>query len=227
MNTMIKVARYHLVMPGMFIGLPWATLAGVFAVDLVQGGGGNFRDGLAVIFLMFFVTGVQRVGRWLPFGLALGVTRRSYYAGTALLGISMSLVSGLALAGLQAIERATGGWGRSIAFFRVTYLLNGPWYATLLTSFVCLSALFAYGMWYGIVNRRWGMLGLLAFVAAQALVVLAVAFAYTRSGGGPLLLRPAGAHPATLTALELTGVIAALTVVCLAGGQATIRRVTV
>jgi hypothetical protein len=24
MNTMIKVARYHLVMPGMFLGLPWA-----------------------------------------------------------------------------------------------------------------------------------------------------------------------------------------------------------
>ena len=44
---------------------------------------------------------------------------------------------------------------------------------------------------------------------------------------GPLLLRPADGHPATLSALDLTGVIAALTVVCLAGGQATIRRVTV
>jgi hypothetical protein len=227
MNTMIKVARYHLVMPLMFIGLPWGTLAAVFAVDVAQGGGGAFRDGLVLVFVMFFVTGVQRVGGWLPFGLALGATRRAYYAGTALLGISMSLVSGLALAGLQAIERATGGWGMSITFFRVTYLLNGPWYATWLTSFVCLSALFVYGMWYGIVNRRWGMLGLLAFVVAQALVAFAVAFAYTRSGAGPLWLRPADGHPATLTALELTGVIAALTVVCLAGGQATIRRVAV
>jgi hypothetical protein len=220
------VARYQLVTPVMFLGLPWAVLAAVFAVDVARRGG-NFRSGLAVMFLLFFVTGVQRIGRWLPFGLALGATRRSFYAGTALLGVSMSLVSGLVLAGLQAIERATGGWGLSLTFFRVPYILNGPWYATWLTSFVGLSALFVYGMWYGIVNRRWGMLGLLAFIAVQVLVGLAVTFACSRAGVGPLRLRPAGAYPATLSALGLTGVIAALTVVCLAGGQATIRRVTV
>ena len=190
MNTMIKVARYHLVTPVMFFGLPWAVLAAVFAVDVARRGG-NFRGGLAVIFLLFFVTGVQRIGRWLSFALALGVTRRSFYAGTALLGVSMSLVSGLVIAGLQAIERATGGWGLSITFFRVPYVLNGPWYATWLTSFVGLSALFVYGMWYGILNRRWGMLGLLAFIAVQVLVALAVAFAYSRAGVGPLRLRPA------------------------------------
>ena len=61
----------------------------------------------------------------------------------------------------------------------------------------------------------------------QRLAGFAVAFAYTRSSGGPLLLRPADGHPATLSALELTGVIAALTVVFLVGGHATIRRVTV
>jgi hypothetical protein len=225
-NTMIKVARYQLVIPVMFLGLPWAVLAAVFAVDVARRGG-NFRGGLAVMFLLFFVTGVQRIGGWLPFGLALGVTRRSFYAGTALLGVSLSLVSGLVIAGLQAIERATGGWGLSITFFRVPYILNGPWYATWLTSFVGLSALFVYGMWYGIMNRRWGMLGLLAFVAVQVLVALAVTFACSRAGVGPLRLRPAGGYPATLSALELTGVIAALTVVCLAGGHATIRRVTV
>ena len=182
-------------------------------------GGDHYRDGLVIIFGMFFVTGLQRVGGWLPFGLALGVTRRSFYAGTALLGVSMSLVSALVIAGLQAIERATGGWGLSITFFRVPYLLNGPWYATWLTSFVGLSALFVYGMWYGIVNRRWGMLGLLAFVAVQVPAGIAVAFARTWSGVG-------GPHP-SLSALDLTGVIAALTVVILAGGHATIRRATV
>ncbi|MGP7996774.1 MAG: hypothetical protein ACLPKI_05510 [Streptosporangiaceae bacterium] len=127
----------------------------------------------------------------------------------------MSLLYGLVIAGLQAIERATGGWGLSITFFRVPHLLNGPWYATWLTSFVGLSALFVYGMWYGIVNRRWGMLGLIAFVAAQVLVVLA----YFWAGLG----RPV----TSVSALDLTGVIAALTVVFLAGGHATIRRVTV
>ena len=218
MNAMIKVARYHLVTPVMFLGLPWAALAVAFAADVARRGG-NFRGGLAVMFLLFFVTGVQRIGRWLPFGLALGATRRSFYAGTALLGVSMSLVSGLVIAGLQATERATGGWGLSITFFRVPYPLDGPWYATWLTSFVGLSALFVYGMWYGIVNRRWGMLGLLAFVAVQVPAGIAVAFARTWSGVG-------GPHP-SLSALDLTGVIAALTVVILIGGHATIRRATV
>jgi hypothetical protein len=223
---MIKVARYHLLTPVMLLGLPWACLAAVFAWNVVRGGD-HFRSGLVVLFGMFFVTGLQRVGRWLPFGLALGATRRSFYAGTALLGVSMSLVSGLVMAGLQAIERATGGWGLSITFFRVPYVLNGPWYATWLTSFVGLSALFVYGMWYGIVNRRWGTLGLIAFIAVQVLVAFAVKIAYSQADVGPLRLRPAGQYPATLSALGLTGVIAALTVVCLVGGHATIRRVTV
>ena len=218
MNTMIRVARYHLVRPVLFVAIPWATLAFAFAVNVARGGD-TFRDGLAVFFGMFFVTGLQRIGGWLPFGLALGATRRSFYAGTALLGVSMSLVSGLVIAGLQAIERVTGGWGLSITFFRVPYVLNGPWYATWLTSFVGLSALFVYGMWYGIVNRRWGMLGLLAFVAVQVPAGIAVAFARTWSGVG-------GPHP-SLSALDLTGVIAALTAVILAGGHAMIRRATV
>ena len=218
MNTMIKVARYHLVRPVLFVTLPLATLALIFAVNVARGGN-TFRDGLGGIFLMFFIVGVQRIGGWLPFGLALGATRRSFYAGTALLGVSMSLVYGLVIAGLQAIERATGGWGLSITFFRVPHLLDGPWYATWLTSFVGLSALFVYGMWYGIVNRRWGTLGVLAFIAVQVLVALAVTFAYSRAG--------AGGHLASLSALDLTGVAAALTVVFLAGGHATIRRVTV
>jgi hypothetical protein len=214
-NAMLKVARYQLVQqPALFVMIPLAILAFVFAVDAVRGDN-IYRGGLVVIFLFFFVMGVQRTGRWLPFGLALGATRRSFYAGTALLGMSMSFVYGLVIAGLQAIERATGGWGLSITFFRVPHFLNGPWYLTWLTSFVGLSALFVYGMWYGIVNRRWGMLGLLAFLAAQTLVVMA----YFGAG----LDRPL----TSLSALDLTGAVAVLTVVFLAGGHATIRRVTV
>jgi predicted lysophospholipase L1 biosynthesis ABC-type transport system permease subunit len=92
---------------------------------------------------------MQTIGRSLPFGLTLGASRRSFYSGTALLGMALALVSGLVLTALQAIERATDGWGLSMHFFRVPYLLNGPWYATWLTSAVGLFALFVYGMWHG------------------------------------------------------------------------------
>jgi hypothetical protein len=215
MNTTLKVARYHLTRPLLLLALPWATLALAFAVNAARGGD-TFRNGVAVIFIMFFIVGVQRIGRWLPFALALGSTRRCFYAGTALLGVSMSVASGLVIAGLQAIERVTAGWGLSITFFQVPDLLHGPWYATWLTASVGLSALFVYGMWYGIVYLRWGTLGVLAFIAVQ----VPAALAYSWSGG-------VGGRLAGVSALDLTGAIAALTLVFLAGGHPTIRRVPV
>jgi energy-coupling factor transporter ATP-binding protein EcfA2 len=134
-------------------------------------------------------------------------------------------VSGLVLTALQAIERATDGWGLSMHFFRVPYLLNGPWYATWLTSAVGLFALFVYGMWYGIVSLRWGMPGTLAFIAAQALAV--VAWSVVVSFEHWHVFASAVGSSAGLTALGLTGVVAALVVLLLAGGHATIRRATV
>ncbi len=238
MNTltaMIKVARFQLMRPVLLVAPPWAALVLTFAVDAARGGD-TFRADPGTIFLMFFIVGVQRIGGWLPFGLARGLTRRSFYAGTALLGVTISLVSGLVIAGLQAIERATGGWGLSITFFRVPYLLNGPWYVTWLTSFVGLSALFVYGLWYGIAYHRWGALGLLAFIAVQALVAIAVTYSWSGISGHHASLSAldfvyswsgVGGQLARVSALDLTGVVAALAVVFLVGGHATIRRATV
>jgi hypothetical protein len=227
MNTWVKVARFNLVRPVNYLVLPW-ILPLAFAVGAVTAGRGpghNATGYLLSFFIYFAVQGWQTISQSLPFGLTLGASRRSFYSGTALLGMALALVSGLVLTALQAIERATGGWGLSMRLFRVTYLLNGPWYATWLTSAMGLFALFVYGMWYGIVNHRWGMLGTWAFIAAQALAVAAgsvvvnVEHWHVRSA--------AGGSFAGLTALGLTGVIAALAVLMLAGGHATIRRATV
>ena len=59
----------------------------------------------------FFAAGLLSVFRSLPSGLALGIGRRSYHAGTALLAVARAAVCGLAPAVLQVIERATGGRG--------------------------------------------------------------------------------------------------------------------
>lgn len=85
------------------------------------------------------------------------MSRRAYYAGTALPAVALAAVYGLALAVLQAIEQATGGWGANLYFFRVSYILTGPWYLTWLTSFVPLTLMFVYGMWFGLVYRRWNL----------------------------------------------------------------------
>jgi hypothetical protein len=105
----------------------------------------------------------------------------------------------------------------------VPYLLAGPWYLSWLTSFVGLALMLAWGMWFGIVYRRWSVVGLLSFIAVQVLALTAV------------LLIIAGANAwhsvsrffTTLTIEGLTGLLALLTVVLLAGSYATVRRLTV
>ena len=230
MRTWRDVARYHLVVPWALLLIPWAILACSFIVNLVifsrvpvAGAPHNDTGGVASIYVFFFVIGVSIVGRSLPFGLALGVSRRSYYSGTALLGVAMAVADGLALTALQAIERATGGWGVRMHFFQVPYFLAGPWYLTWLTSFVALALLFVYGMWFGIVYRRWNLFGSVAFIAAQVTVVvvavLIVTWADAWSGLGHFFTG--------LTAAGLTGLLAVLAALLLAGGHATIRSITV
>lgn len=230
MSTWINVARYHLIQPPAISAvLPWAVLAFNFAVNLIifgtiLGGHSNgYAGALASIYLVVCVIGALIISRLLPFALTLGVTRRSFYTGTALLTLAEAAIFGLALTVLQAIERATRGWGVNMHFFRVPYLLSGPWYLTWLTSFVGLALMSVYGMWYGIVYRRWNLTGLLAFVAAQITVLLAAALIITWGHAWPAI----GRFFTTLTAAGLTGVLAALTAILLAGGYTTLRRVTV
>jgi hypothetical protein len=212
-STWVKVARFNLARPANYVVLP-CILPFAFAVGAVTAGrepGHNASGYLVSFFIFFTVQGMLTAGRSLPFALMLGASRRSFYLGTALHGLALAVASGLALAALQAIERATGGWGLSMRFLRVPYLLDGPWYATWLTCAVILFAMFVYGMWSPILQRRWGMYGTLVFLAAQALVVTAVSVVASAE------------HWHRLTALGLTGVIAALAVLLLAGGHATIR----
>jgi hypothetical protein len=230
MTTYINVVRYHLVQRLNYFVLPWAILAFVFGVDVVilaltPAGHSSHRyvGGLASVFVLAFVLGVQSVARSLPFGLALGISRRSYFLGTALLAVALAATVAVVVTVGQALERATGGWGLSMGFFRVPYILNGSWYLTLLTAFVALTLLFVYGMWYGLVYRRWGLIGMVGFLAAQVTVLVIGALAATWTHGW----HDVGHFFNALSAAGLTGLLAAFTAVLLAGGFTTMRHVTV
>src|ERR1039457_5610836 len=149
MTTWIKVARFHLADRLSYTALPWGVLSINLAIYLAIAAGANKGGSvqipsanLGAIYLFFFIAGVLSIGRSLPFAFALGVGRRSYYAGTALLAVSLAAADGLALAVLHVIEQATGGWGVHLHFFRVAYILAGPWYLSWLTSFVGLALMF-------------------------------------------------------------------------------------
>jgi hypothetical protein len=233
MRTSVNVARYHLIRPAIYLGMPWAIMAFSFAVNLVifrvfpgrsqlpvQNAAYHATGGVAAIYVFFFIMGVFGTGQSLPFGLALGVSRRSYYTGTALLAVTLAAADGLMLTLLQALERATGNWGNTMHFFQVPYILTGPWYLTWLTSFAGLVLLFGYGMWFGLVYRRWHIFGTLTFIAVQVTLVILVVI-------GAHYWPPLASHLPSVSAAGLTGLLAALAALLFAGGYATIRRVTV
>ena len=243
MTSYVSVARYHLVNRLNYLVLPVFWLAFAFVADLVvfalipaghhavttahgviqvPDTSGRYGGGLASVAAVFFALGVLSVAR-LPFALALGVSRRTYYAGTALLAAAIAAGYGLIISALQAAERASGGWGVGMHMFRVPYILSGPWYLTWLTAAVALALLFVYGMWFGIVYRRWHLTGLLAFTAAQVTVLLlaAVLITWSRAWTGT------GHFFTALSAPGLTGLFAALAAALLAGGYVTIRRATI
>lgn len=230
MNTWTGVARYQLMERSNFVIQPWLILALVLAINeaivaSIPGGHGqpHYVGALASIYIVLIVAGALGVARQLPFALALGVSRRSFYAGTALLSLAIAAVYGLALTVLQLIERGTGGWGINLHFFRVPYLFDGPWYLTWLTSSVGLALMLAWGMWFGIVYRRWNLTGLFAFIAAQAVAITAVLLIISFADAWA----SAASFFTTLTIEGLTGLLAVLAVALLAGGYTTMRRAAV
>lgn len=230
MNTLVNVARYHLVDRFQYTALPIGVTAFAFAVNLVifalapTPAAGNYTGALLTLYVFLLVLGVLSVSRSLPFGFALGLSRRTYYLGTMAFVCGLALAYGLLITALQAAERATGGWGSMrIHFFRVPWILDGPWYLTWFTAFVVLVLMFSYGMWYGLVYRRWNITGTVIFAAGQALVALAAVAGITRTHSWPAI-----AHFFSgLDAAAFTGILAAATAALALGGYTTIRRVTV
>ena len=230
MNTLIKVARYQLSNRFGFVFLPWAimVLDFVIAVAIVgslppSNGHPRYAGALSAIYIVLLVVAAASFSTQLPFALALGVSRRSFYAGTALLDVALATVYGLALTVLQLIERGTGGWGLNLRFFRVTYVMDGPWYLAWATSFVVLALMFVYGMWYGIIQRRWKLLGTSAFLAGQTVVIVAASLVATGADAWASI----GDFFTALSPAGLTGILAAVTLALLGAGLATIRRATV
>jgi len=205
MKTLVNVARYHLVDRITYVALPWGILALSFLINLAiaamapQQPGGMYTGGVVSLYVFLLICGVLSMTRELPFGLMLGVSRRGYYLGTTLLVLALGIVYGL------------------------PWIMDGPWYQTWATSFVLLLLFFGYGMWYGLVYRRWSVVGLVTFIVAQMLVVLAVVALVTLTHSWTAF----GHFFTTVQAPALTGVLAALTIALGLGGYTTMRRTTI
>ncbi|MGH7643227.1 MAG: ABC transporter permease [Candidatus Dormibacteria bacterium] len=242
MTTWIKVARFQLfgnvpirthgplyrALPLNLLTLPWGGVLLAFAIVMLLGPGKNdYVGSVVVIFLAIGACGLASVGRSLPFLLALGASRRSYFFGTTLLAGGLSAVYGLVLAALQVLERTTGGWGVGLHFFRVTYFLDGPWYLTWLTSLVVLTLFFAAGMWFRVAYHRWNFPGRWLFSVCQIVVLVIAARVAIQTHSWKGMDHFPFFYFTTISAAELTGVLAAFAALQLAGTYLTMRRVTV
>ncbi|SEO57620.1 hypothetical protein [Actinacidiphila rubida] len=229
-TPVLSVIRYLLLDRITYLVLPWGWAAFGFLIDVVvlrltPAGHTDHRwvGGLGAVFLVMLTVGIQSVARALPFALTLGVSRRSYFLGVVALALALAVCFGLVVALGQIAERATGGWGMDMAYFRVPYVLDGPWYQSWLTATTAFALLFVYGMWYGLVFRRAGLPGTTVFGAAQLAVLALAAVVATWVHGW----KDIGHLFTTLTATGLTACLAAVLAVMLAGGFATMRRLTI
>lgn len=176
MNRPLAVARIQLVAWPTAIGWPLGILAIAFAVNLLVFAAiaGEPADattgGQASIYVVFFVTYLQSVSQVFPFLSGLSVTRRAYFAGTALLVLAQSVLFALLLLLLLGVEIVSGGWGLGMDFFGIGYLRQENVVLQLAVYTVPFLAMGFLGMFLGVVFRRWGTNGMFAL----ALLVLAV-----------------------------------------------------
>jgi hypothetical protein len=229
MKTLVNVARLPrldwlntIVVPWGALTLSWLINLVIFASIPTPKGGGH-TGGLATLFAFMLVIGSVTIVRFLPFGLTVGLSRRLYYLGIMTYVAMTSALYAAILTALNLVESETGGWGVHLHFFRIPWLLDGPWYRTFLTTFVLLVATFMIGAMLGIVYQRFRLLGLTAFLALVAIVLTVIALVITWNHDW----HGFGHFVSSLTALGLTGWLALFVAVLGVGEYATIRRATV
>jgi hypothetical protein len=230
MTNTFKVARLHLVDRFGYTWLVWGVLAftflvnwALFAVIGPTESDGSYTGALLSIYIFMIVIGVQAAVRFLPFAFTLGVSRRTYYLGTIALIVGLNAANAVVLTLLWRLELATDGWGIQMHFFQVPWILWGPWYQVLVTNFVLLSLTFLMGMWFGLIYRRFALIGTLIFSGALTLVLVGAVLVISWRQWWPQV----GHVLANLDPLGITGLVAIAAVIVALGGYGTIRRITV
>ena len=231
--NLVKVARLHLVDRFSYTWMVWGLMAFIFAINVaifavipLTQPAGDFTGALISIYIFMAVIGVQAATKFLPFAFTLGVSRRTYYLGTVLLVVGLCVVYAAILTVLWWVEGLTGGWWMQLHFFRVPWILDGPWYQVLITNFVLMTLVFVFGLWAGLIYRRFALIGSVIFFGCLSLIVVLGVMVITWRGAW-VAFGSFVANLDILAASSLVAVLAVLAVLAGLGGYLTIRRITV
>jgi hypothetical protein len=180
MNRVLAAARLHLVHPLVVLGVPWMVGAVSFAINWAVWrivdirsleGDDGFTGGVSALYITVLIVFVQAVTQLMPFAMGISLSRRSYFLGTCLVGVGMALGFGVALALLDAVESATGGWGVGLQFWTPPPLDVDGFTSQVVVSGAPMLALIAAGVGMGVVAKRWGPNGVWGLIVGGMAVL--------------------------------------------------------
>jgi hypothetical protein len=179
MNRVLAAARLHLIHPLVGLGFPWLVAGISFAVnwliwhfaDLQHQPGADFTGGVVSLYITVAIVFLQGVTQLLPFAMGVSLSRRTFYLGTALVGLAQAAWYGIALAVLTAIEGATDGWGVGLQFWAPAGVDVDNFFLQIVVSGAPMLAFIACGIGIGVVHKRWGNAGTWGLIIGTLLVL--------------------------------------------------------
>lgn len=188
MSRVLQAARLHVVHPLVILGMPWVIVFSSFAINEAIWGFGHLADqpggtgGVLALYITVTVVFLQSVTQLFPFALSLGLSRRTFYAGTALIAVAQSAGYAIALAVLTAIENATDGWWTGLHFFAPLHLNRLAVVQQFAVYFLLMLGMTFLGIAIGAVVKRWGQTGTYLLAVGALLVFGGAAVVVTALG---------------------------------------------
>ena len=172
----VQVARIQTLNVPVQMLMPWAILALTFVINLVifalvpePSDGVKITGAIMSIYIFTLVAHLVTMTQIFPFALGLSVTRRDFFVGNAGYIVVQSLVQGVVLTLLLALERATDGWGQQLNFFGVPFMVTGNWFTQWLVYTVPFLLFSFVSVLAGTIFKRFGQTGM--WVVSLALLL--------------------------------------------------------
>lgn len=192
MNRILQAARLHVVHPRVILGVPWFVVLSSFVINELIWGFGHIAEqpgasgagtgGVLALYIAVLFVFLQSVTQLFPFAMSLGLSRRIFFAGTALMALVQAVGYALALVVLTAIEDATGGWGTRLHFVAPLHIDRLPVIEQFALFFCLMLGFMLLGIAIGAVQKRWGAAGLYSLAIGAVLVLGGVAVVLTALG---------------------------------------------
>jgi hypothetical protein len=201
MRRVIEVARIQTVNWFMVIGLPLTVLAfalllnlAIFAVLGTTTPEGRTTGALVSLYITMGIAHLQTMTQLFPFAIGMSVTRRAFYAASALVIVVQAVAYGILLVIGTQLETATGGWGLGIRFFALPFLPDGllPQWLALTVPMIAISAV---AVFVGVVFKRWGQVGVYTALIGGAVLLTGFVLLVTWQGWWPAVGAFLGSQP--------------------------------